>query len=308
MFRSDSRYIYSFLQIQRRTVKIVLILLLFSVSLGHAQETVELECEAAVGVVGENTKIPCSFRIKTGDKGATFYEVMTKKKGQRHPVLYINFLDPVVNKDPRVRLPSRTDPSLLFTNTAVSDEGEYEYQLLTDRGEIKGGFSLRVTAKYDPPVINSVPEEIKVGDRAELYCSTSGGYPAGGIHWFDSTGANWTERATLKITERDDRLLTMSSKLPLTVTDLILEPFRCVVLNSSFSEVGETSFRQRTIGGPHSSSHPPLVLAGVLVSVLILILIIIIIWCRRCRKRAPREPAAGRGADVDETVTPLKKE
>ncbi|XP_066519669.1 zwei Ig domain protein zig-1-like isoform X2 [Hoplias malabaricus] len=306
MFRSDSRYTYSFLQIQRRTVKIVLILLLFSVSLGHAQ-VLELECQSAVGVVGENTKITCSFKFPPGFEDATINEVKITKKGQTDPVLYINFLDPAVNEGLRIQLHSRTDPSLLFTNTAVSDEGEYEYGLDTNRGVIRDGvFSLSVTAKYDSPVINSVPEEIKVGDGAELYCSTSGGYPAGGIHWFDSTGANWTERATLKITKRDDRLLTMSSKLTLTVTGLSLEPFRCVVLNSSFSEVGETSFRQRTIGGPHSSPHPALVVALVLVPVLILILIII--WCRRRRKRAPREPAAGGGADVDGTVTPLKKE
>ncbi|XP_066519670.1 CD276 antigen homolog isoform X3 [Hoplias malabaricus] len=289
-------------------VKIVLILLLFSVSLGHAQKTVELECQSAVGVVGENTKIPCSFKFSSGLEDVTINEAMSKKKGQTDPVLNINFLDPAVNEDPRVRLPSRTDPSLLFTNITVSDEGEYEYQLDTSRGVIRDGvFSLRVTAEYDPPVINSVPEEIKDGDGVELYCSTSGGYPAGGIHWFDSTGANWTERATLEITKRDDRLLTMSSKLNLNVTDLSLESFRCVVLNSSFSEVGETSFGQRRIGGPHSSPHPALIVAGVLVPVLILAPVVIISYFRR-RKMGAREPAAGGGADADGTVTPLKKE
>ncbi|XP_066519671.1 CD276 antigen homolog [Hoplias malabaricus] len=270
-------------------VKIVLILLLFSVSLGHAQKYLDMECQSAVGVVGENTKIPCTFKFLSVYSYATIYEAIIKKKGQKNPVVYINYSNNEVQGDTRVKLPSRTDPSLLFTNTTVSDEGEYEYQLYTNRGAIRDrGFNLSVTAKYDPPVINSVPEEIKVGDGVVLYCSTSGGYPAGGIHWFNSTGANWTERATLEITERDDRLLTMSSKLNLTVTDLSLESFRCVVLNSSFSEVGETSFTLRRIGGP----HPALVVALVLVPVLILMLIII--WCRRRRKRASREPAAVR--------------
>ncbi|XP_066518788.1 cell adhesion molecule 3-like [Hoplias malabaricus] len=258
-----------------------------------------MECQSAVGVVGENTKIPCTFRVTTGDKHNTIYEVMIKKKGQKYPVFYINYTDKIVQGDPRVKLPSRTDPFLLFTNTTVSDEGEYEYKIMTNRGVIKGGFSLSVTAKYDPPVINSVPEEIKDRDGAELYCSTSGGYPAGGIHWFNSTGANWTERATLKITERDDRLLTMSSKLPLTVTDLRPRSFRCVVLNSSFSEVGETSSTLQRIGGPHSSPLPALAVGGVLVPVLILILIII--WFCRRRKRSPFEPDAEGGADGTET-------
>ncbi|XP_066522153.1 uncharacterized protein [Hoplias malabaricus] len=209
----------------------------------------DLECQSAVGVIGEVTKIPCSVKPFREHGDITISDVVIKKKGQKDRVIFIDVEDNEVKEAPRVRFLSRTDPSLLFTNTTVSDEGEYEYRLLTNRGVIKNRrFSLRVRAEYDPPVINSVPKEIKDGDGADLYCRTSGGYPAGGIHWFDSTGANWTERATLKITERDDKLLTMSSKLPLTVTDLSLEPFRCVVLNSSFSEVGETSFTLQRIG------------------------------------------------------------
>ncbi|XP_066522435.1 uncharacterized protein [Hoplias malabaricus] len=290
-------------------VKIVLVLLLFSVSLGHAQ-ILDLECQPAVGVVGENTNITCSFRITSGDKDVIIYEVMIKKKGQKDPVFYINYNNNEVKGDPRVKLPSRTDPSLLFTNTAVSDEGEYEYRLLTSRGQIKDGrFSLRVTAKYNPPVINSVPEEIKDGDGAELYCNASGGYPAGGIHWFDSTGANWTERATLKITKRDDELMTMSSKLTLTVSDLSLEPFRCVVLNSSFSEVGETSFTQKRTGDPGSSTDSALQHVGLGVLFLVLILgLAFTFWYRRRRNRAPRGRDIEADAEVDQTMFPNSEE
>ncbi|XP_066521841.1 uncharacterized protein [Hoplias malabaricus] len=238
-------------------VKIVLILLLFSVSLGNAKRVLDVECQSAVGVAGENTKIPCSFKLPLGYNDVTIYEAMIIKKGQKYPLLYINKPGNVVKGDPRVQPLYKTAPSLLFTNTTVSDEGEYEYRLQTSRGQIKDGkFRLSVTAEYHKPDIKSWPKVIKVGDRVVLYCNASGGYPAGGIHWFNSTGANWTERATLKIMKRDDKLLTMFSKLPLTVTDLSRKSFRCVVLNSSFSEVGETSFSSigeswRTGSGEH---------------------------------------------------------
>ncbi|XP_066520190.1 uncharacterized protein [Hoplias malabaricus] len=208
-------------------VKIVLILVLFSVSLGHAQRgSPDLECQSAVGVVGEVTKIPCSFRPFVKHRKFIIYIVRIEKKWQEDPVVYIKKLNNVVKGGPRITLPSRTDPSLFFTNTTVSDEGEYEYRLRTSRGVIKNRrFRLRVTAEYDPPVIKSWLERIKDSHRVELHCSTSGGYPAGGIHWFKNNEANWTESATLEIMERDDKLLTMSSKLTLTLFKLSLESY-----------------------------------------------------------------------------------
>ncbi|XP_066522744.1 CD276 antigen homolog [Hoplias malabaricus] len=222
-------------------VKIILILLLFSVHLGNAQKVLDVECQSVVGVVEENTTIPCTFKLPPEYNDVIINEATIKR--WTPPLFYINYNDNVVKGDPRIILPSRTDPSLLFTNTTVSDEGEYEYELQTSRGVIKSTtFSLRVTAEFSPPVINSWPEGIKADVAPVLYCNTSGGYPAGSIHWFNNNGVPVTEKATLEITERDDKLLTMSSKLTLNVNDLIWEAFLCFVLNSSFRDEGLTSF------------------------------------------------------------------
>ncbi|XP_066520188.1 CD276 antigen homolog [Hoplias malabaricus] len=272
----------------------------------HPDQILELECQPGVGVVGENTKIPCSFKIPTEYEDFTIYEAKIKKKGQINPGFYI---DNELEETAHIQLPSRTDPSLLFTNTTVSDEGDYEYRLKTSRGIIKGGFSLSVRVEYNPPVISCWPKEVINGDRVVLYCNTSGGYPAGGIHWFDNNGTNWTERATAEITERDDKLLTMSSKLNFTVTDLRPRSFRCVVLNSSFSEVGETSF-DIFLNGPELFFLLTILLAmyGIPVFLLLYAVTLIIILC--CRNMGPCKPAAERdaaGRDACATETPLKR-
>ncbi|XP_036425363.1 uncharacterized protein LOC118807457 [Colossoma macropomum] len=82
---------------------------------------------------------------------------------------------------------------------------------------------------------------IEDGGPADLYCNASGGYPAGAIHWFDSTNTNWTKSATLEIREREDKLVHLSSKLTFAKIDLSWESFRCVVLNSKFVQEGETT-------------------------------------------------------------------
>ncbi|XP_066521873.1 uncharacterized protein [Hoplias malabaricus] len=261
-------------------VKIVLILLLFSVSLGHAQRLLDVECQSAVGVVGEDTTIPCSFNTITENLDIYISAVKIKKKGQKDPLFYINYNDQVVKGDPRIKLPSRTDPSVLFTSTTVSDEGEYLYELQTNRGVIKDGrFNLSVTgsAEYHQPVINSWHKVIKDRGRAELHCGANSGYPAGTIHWFDSKGTSWTEKATMEIKEAEDEQLTMSSTLTLTSTDFRLEPFRCVILNGNLIKVEEAKFDLWMIDDPLSSPDTTLLLVGVGLLVLFLILLLVAI-------------------------------
>ncbi|XP_066520189.1 putative butyrophilin subfamily 2 member A3 [Hoplias malabaricus] len=286
-------------------VKIVLVLLLFSVSLGHAKKVLEMECQSVLGVIGENTTIPCSFKLPTEDNDVMIYEMIIKKKGQINSVLYINDPNNVVKGDPRIILPSRTDPSLLFTNTAVSDEGEYEYSLNTNRGEIKNRrFSLRVTGSRGnhQPIITLCSEDTEESST-KLCCSASGGYPAGTIHWFDSTGINWTERATLEITEAGDKNSQfMSSTLTLTSSDVRLKCFRCVVLDGNFSD--EAKFCPQS-----KSTDPAPVVAGVLLPVLIILGLAIIFLYLRKTRRSFRGREAETEADVNERLTThLKKE
>ncbi|XP_066521405.1 uncharacterized protein [Hoplias malabaricus] len=266
-------------------VKIVLVLLLFSVSLGHAQKTVDLKCRPVVGVIGNNTKIPCSFKIPTGYEDAIIYEAKIKKEGQIDPLVYINKTANEVQGDTRVQLPSRTDPSLFFTNTNVSDEGVYLYDLQTSRGEIRDRRFRLSVREYHQPVFASCSLKFC---RTELYCNASVIYPAGNIHWFDDTDTNWTEEAKLEKTMAGDKLISMFSTLTFTCFSSRPEVFRCVVLDGSFSAVEEASVDLPNACGPHSSPHPALIVFGVLVLVLVLVLVPVlirklIIWWHRKR-------------------------
>ncbi|KAI4879821.1 hypothetical protein NFI96_030623, partial [Prochilodus magdalenae] len=202
-----------------------------------------VDCQSAVGVVGQTTEISCSFRKRFPDQSITITAVTVTKRGATGPVFQMNGK---VQGDPRFNLPSRENPSLQITNTALSDEGLYEYVVVTNRGIIQDGtFRISVTANYSKPVMNSWPVKTADGGPADLYCNASGGYPSGTIHWFDGTGTNWTNRATLEITEGEDKLVHLSSRLSLTSIDSSWGEFRCVVLNSRFIPEGESTLRLR---------------------------------------------------------------
>ncbi|KAI4885819.1 hypothetical protein NFI96_013387 [Prochilodus magdalenae] len=202
--------------------------------------TERVDCQSADGVVGETTEISCSFG-KSFTQSVTITGVRVTKIGATDPVFWIR--DGTAQGDPRFNLPSREDPSLQITNTAVSDEGLYKYVVVTYRGPASGAFRISVTAKYRPPSTSTRPEKIVDGGPAEFHCSASGGYPAGTIHWFDGTGTNWMKNATLEITEGEDKLVNLSSRLSLTKIDSDWGRFRCVVFNSRFITEGESTFR-----------------------------------------------------------------
>uniref|UniRef100_A0A3B4C770 Ig-like domain-containing protein n=1 Tax=Pygocentrus nattereri TaxID=42514 RepID=A0A3B4C770_PYGNA len=204
----------------------------------HSAVLISVECQHAVGVIGRTTKISCSIKTTFGsDQKIIISAASATKRGETDPVFW--FQNDVVKGDHRFKLASKNDPSLLLTDTAVSDEGQYDYTAVTNRGIIKDA-TFRIT-KYNPPSISTWPVKIVEGGPADFYCNSSGGYPAGAIHWFDSTNTNWTMSATLEVTEREDQLLEMSSKLTFTSIDSSWEPIRCVVLNSKFVKEGEST-------------------------------------------------------------------
>ncbi|XP_053098181.1 butyrophilin-like protein 2 isoform X1 [Pangasianodon hypophthalmus] len=115
--------------------------------------------------------------------------------------------------------------------------------VLNNRYEEEGGTTstLEIKAKYSNPIITSVQKEIVNDGAADLYCSASGGYPAGTIHWFDQSNTNWTKSATLQSTQGNDGLFTLSSNLSFQKIDSLWAPFRCVVLNNRYEEEGGTT-------------------------------------------------------------------
>ncbi|KAL7890961.1 hypothetical protein AOLI_G00004370 [Acnodon oligacanthus] len=313
-------------------VEAVLLLILMSVSLGNTHsEMLKLECQPAVGVVGQTTKISCSFKKNFEEDQIIITAGSVTKRGQADPLFW--FQNDKVNGDHRFKSPSKNDPFLLLTDTAVSDEGEYDYTVVTNRGIIKDRtFGISVTAKYNPPSISTWPEKIEEGSPAELNCNVSGGYPAGAIHWFDNTNTNWTKSATLEVKEREDKLLHLSSKLTFAKIDSSWVPFRCVVLNSKFIQEGETTFHLRFTGNgdhtDHSGTKWGSITTGLLVIGLIIVgLLLALLYCRRHVQQARRpstqpilrgfpgrtrqaeaeaEAEAEADTDADEADNPLK--
>ncbi|KAI5613782.1 hypothetical protein C0J50_4186 [Silurus asotus] len=206
---------------------------------GKSADTLfKLKCESAVGVISQNTNIPCS--IESQKKPVSIHTVVLKRLGEKKPCFVYQPQKNAITGDPRFKVLGGS--SLQLQNTAISDEGEYEYYIRTSLGEDSILFTISVTAKYNNPVITSVPEKIKKNGRAELHCTASGGYPAGTIHWFDQSNTNWTKSASLDITRGDDGLHTLSSTLRFQSFETLWAPFRCIVLNNKYQEEGRSSF------------------------------------------------------------------
>ncbi|KAL6455753.1 hypothetical protein MHYP_G00356040 [Metynnis hypsauchen] len=230
-------------------VLLFLTVMLSSVRFGElAEALIRVECQPAFGVSGQTTQISCSFKTNFEGNHIIISAASVTKRGESDPLFL--FQSGVVKGDHRFKLASKNDPSLLLTDTAVSDEDQYKYTVITNRGIIEDRtFRISVTAKYSKPTMSSLQNEIEDGSHADFYCNATGGYPAGAIHWFDNTNTNWTKSATQEITVRDDKLLKMSSKLSFTSIDSSWAPFRCVVFNNKFVKEGEEMFHPNIKGG-----------------------------------------------------------
>ncbi|XP_046703857.1 uncharacterized protein LOC124384908 [Silurus meridionalis] len=212
----------------------LLFFVLMSVGFGKSADTLfKLKCESAVGVISQNTNIPCS--IESQKKPVSINTVVLKRLEEEKPCFIYQPHENTIAGDPRFKVLGGS--SLQLQNTAISDEGEYEYDIRTSLGEDLIKFTISVTAKYNNPVI-----KIEENGRAELHCTASGGYPAGTLHWFDQSNTNWTKSASLDITRGDDGLHTLSSTLRFESFDTLWAPFKCIVLNNKYQEEGRSSF------------------------------------------------------------------
>ncbi|XP_017577113.1 uncharacterized protein LOC108441875 isoform X1 [Pygocentrus nattereri] len=259
---------------------------------------ISVECQPAFGVAGQITKISCSFKKNfEGNQDIIITAGTVKRRGETDPVFW--FQKDVMKGDHRFKPASKNDPSLLLTDAAVSDGGQYDYTVLTNRGIIEDGtFRISVTAKYSKPTMSSLQKEVEDGGTADFYCNSSGGYPAGTIHWFDSTNTNWTMSATLEVREREDQLLEMSSKLTFTSIDSSWAPFRCVVLNSKFVKEGEETFQpnikvpgksdSQSGGGGEFKLETKYVAPIVVIGSLIVGLLLVLLLRGRCKHPARR--------------------
>ncbi|KAB5584686.1 hypothetical protein PHYPO_G00110330 [Pangasianodon hypophthalmus] len=211
-----------------------------SVGFGTSTESLfKLKCQPAVGVIGQTTHISCSIELYTKPKPVVINTVTLTRSGEKKSCFAIQPFENIQIGDSRFDV--ENGPSLQLHNTTFSDEGEYWYIIRTNLGQDDVQFTINVTAKYSNPIITSVQKEIVNDGAADLYCSASGGYPAGTIHWFDQSNTNWTKSATLQSTQGNDGLFSLSSKLSFQKIDLLWAHFRCVVINNKYEEEGGTT-------------------------------------------------------------------
>uniref|UniRef100_A0A3B1IFQ4 Ig-like domain-containing protein n=1 Tax=Astyanax mexicanus TaxID=7994 RepID=A0A3B1IFQ4_ASTMX len=251
------------------------------------EKLIRVECQPAVGVVGQTMKIHCSFI--SSFKEINIDLVYIFKSGPENPVFSLKNI--IKTGDLRFNLPSENNPSLELASAAVADEGNYRYMIVTNRGVIEdGSFRIGVTSKYHEPTTISWPEKIEEGGSVDLYCNASGGYPAGSIQWFDNTNTDWTKSATLKTTEGEDKLVQLSSKLTFKKIDLNWVPFRCVVLNSKFVKERESTFHLKFTGVDTGSSVTVSVV--LMVTGIIVVAVLMGLLFRRRRIQQGRRPSA----------------
>lgn len=103
----------------------------------------KLECLPTVGIVSQTTVIRCFFR---GIKEMEIVAVSLTKTTQEKPVFT---MDPnSISGDRRISLENKeSGPSLQISDTMFSDEGEYLYLVITDRGKKSAQLSISVTGE-----------------------------------------------------------------------------------------------------------------------------------------------------------------
>ncbi|XP_017336652.2 uncharacterized protein LOC108272637 [Ictalurus punctatus] len=297
------------------------VLILSSVRVGKSAESLfKLNCQPAVGVIGQTTNISCSIESLTDSKFISINTVVLTRSGEDEPCFTFQ---PYVNKvtgDSRFKV--ENGPLLQLHKTAITDEGGYWYFIRTNLGNEQVKFTINVTAQYRKPIMNSVPEDVVNGEHADLYCSTSGGYPAGTIHWFDQSNTNWTKSATLQSTQGNDGLFTLTSKLSFQTFDTLWAPFRCVVLNNKYEDRGGSmstlEIKDTPVNSPAGDSTVRNGIAGVIViGSLVVGLLVALLFKRRCARplsfhiseptyaeegEALNEPVYKKAADAEEKI------
>ncbi|KAL0970551.1 hypothetical protein UPYG_G00243650 [Umbra pygmaea] len=132
--------------------------------------------------------------------------------------------------------------SLLLTNTKMEDEGEYECDVLTDRGTATLRVSLKVTAKYTSPVMSSIPKNnIKENQPVNIFCNSTG--QKGMIWWFNKLGQNCTHDAELETKENNDGLFSLSSKLTVQKATSNNSIYTCNFLSTTGFQKETASFQ-----------------------------------------------------------------
>ncbi|XP_006810350.1 immunoglobulin superfamily member 11-like, partial [Neolamprologus brichardi] len=131
--------------------------------------------------------------------------------------------------------------SLLINNTAVAHNGDYECMVITDSGDHTSVTTLKVQARYSISTVHFTPEKVDPNSDSTLICKSREGYPKGTLHWFVEENNDWTKSSEMEVTQSDDGLFQLTSRLPL-FQQSTFQKYTCVVLNASGSKEDEFTF------------------------------------------------------------------
>uniref|UniRef100_A0A3P9DC11 Ig-like domain-containing protein n=1 Tax=Maylandia zebra TaxID=106582 RepID=A0A3P9DC11_9CICH len=212
---------------------------------------VKVECNTInVGHYGQQSLLECVVKTSTDVKDPTIRMVAWKKltspEDEGDPVLGFNrwkldrpkrgyrFAEPSWDK-------KNMNVSLLITNTAVADDGDYKCMVITDSGDGSTVTNLTVQAKYSISTLYSIPEKIVPNTDSTLVCESRGGYPQGTIRWFVEEKHDWTGSSEMEAKQSDDGLFQLTSRLSLS-RGSTFSKYTCAVFNASGGKENEKTF------------------------------------------------------------------
>ncbi|XP_039880598.1 butyrophilin-like protein 1 isoform X2 [Simochromis diagramma] len=286
---------------------------------------VKVECKAEnVGHYGQQSLLECVVKTITDVTDPNIRMVAWKKltspEDEGDLVLGFNrgtLDEPRGQRGYRFAEPSWNEKnmnvSLLITNTAVADDGYYKCMVITDSGDGSMVTTLKVQARYSVPTVHSIPEKIVPNTESTLVCESRGGYPQGTICWFDAEKHEWTKSAKMEVTQSDDGLFQLTSRLSL-LGGSTFSKYICAVFNASGGKEDEKTFDtnipppppssqggERTASAYTSKVVAPLVVIGSLIIGLLLLLL----YKRRSQNRrdaAPTDVEEGYNSHEDEPI------
>ncbi|XP_031144748.1 CD276 antigen homolog isoform X1 [Sander lucioperca] len=263
---------------------------------------VNVECQTEnVGQYGQQSLLQCVVKTSQDVVDPEIRVVLWKKEGvekqvKNNPLLLFNRGEIKLKPGYSFAEPSwnvrNMNVSLLITNTAVEQEGDYTCTVITNSGDSSSSTSLKVTAKYNKPTIHSNPETITVNTDVTLMCDSDGGYPKGQLRWFDENKTEWTKSSQMEAKLTESGLFHLSSKLSL-LKGSIFTKYTCKVFNASGDKEEEATFEVQhavTPGiqtgeglGSASKIAPVVVIGSLIVGLLVLLALLIY------RKRSQRD-------------------
>ncbi|XP_069786420.1 uncharacterized protein [Narcine bancroftii] len=184
-----------------------------------AKVFLKLNCDESVtGIFNEDTILPC----QTDATHLITLDVVKLHEEENDTLIFtLKENDTGAWGRAKLRRQDSQDLALIIEKTQPFDEGEYEFQMQTDRGHAKASISLVFKAPYTVPQIKRKDR----GSKKGLLCTTFG-YPKAQLYWKIENQTNLNNNVT--IVQREDKLYNISSYIPL-VEDWCSKSYVCSV-------------------------------------------------------------------------------